>query len=224
MPITVAIVEENAGICLELQHAISRAPDLQLVALCRDPVTATRLLPAFAPDVILMDIQPGQSGLECTAQLKFLLPQAQILIFTLHDKNAHILQALEAGAIGYILQSAPTEDILHAIREAHQGGAPMTREVARKVIESFHKESPVGRNLQQLTLREREVVELLSKGYLDKQIADHLAISFQTVNSHLKHIYAKLGAHSRTEVAVKYLHSSDSPQGVWPKTGAACRI
>jgi DNA-binding NarL/FixJ family response regulator len=203
---TVAIVEDNAGICQELEHLFSRAPDLRLVAVCRNAPTALRTLPACAPEVILMDIElPGQSGIECTGRLKVLLPQAQILMFTVHDEGEHIMNALAAGAIGYLLKSAPPDDILQAVRDARHGGAPMTGEVARKVIETFHRK-PAADDVAQLTFREREVVQLLTKGLLDKQIADQLAISLQTVNSHLKHIYAKLGVRSRTEAVVKFLH------------------
>lgn len=214
MPITVAIVEDNAGICQELQHVIRRAPDLRLGAVCRNTQSALRTLPEQPPDVVIMDIQlPGQSGIDCTTRLRTLIPETQVLMFTIHDESEYILKALEAGAIGYILKSAAPDDIIAAVREARNGGSPMTGEVARKVVETFHRDKPVtsapaASPMAVLTSREREVVQLLINGCLDKHIAEHLSISLQTVNSHLKHIYAKLSVHSRTEVVVRCLKNS----------------
>lgn len=206
MPTRVAIVEDNSGICRELQHLLATTGDLTCVAACRNVQTALETLPSCAPDVIVMDIQlPGRTGIECTAALKPLLPDAQILMFTIYDDREKIVRALSAGAIGYILKSSTPDEILDAIREAHARGAPMSNEVSRKVIETFHHQPAVHDEIQQLTPREIEVVGLLAKGFVDKQIAEQLAMSVMTVNSHLKHIYAKLNAHSRTEVVVKFI-------------------
>jgi DNA-binding NarL/FixJ family response regulator len=154
-----------------------------------------------------MDIQlPGQSGIECTARLKLVLPQTQILMFTIHAESELILQALRAGAIGYIFKSAAPEEILQAIREAKRGGSPMSGEAARKVVETFHREPAAALGIAQLTFREHEVMKLLAEGLADKQIADRLSISLLTINSHLKNIYPKLGVRSRTEAAIKYLN------------------
>lgn len=209
-PIRVALVEDGAGICRELQLMISAHSDLACVAVCRNRDAALARLPEAAPDVVLMDIQlGGGSGIECTARLKPLLPRAQILMFTICDDREQIVAALSAGAIGYLLKSSSADEIVAAIREAHHNGSPMTAEVARKVIETFHVRSIADvasdDSISRLTAREVDVVRLLAKGYLDKQIADTLAVSTLTVNSHLKHIYAKLGVHSRTEVVVKCL-------------------
>ncbi len=206
-PITVAIVEDNAGIRQEFQHLIARYPDLTCVGACRNASNALATLPAAAPEVVLMDIQlPDRSGIECTGRLKSLLPRTHILMFTICEESESILQALSAGAVGYILKSSPPDDIVAAIREAHRGGAPLTGLVARKVVENFHQSSPRTLEVEQLTSREKEVLQLLSRGCIDKQIANQLAISLQTVNSHLKHIYAKLGVRSRTEAVIKFIH------------------
>ena len=206
MRTTVAIVEDNAGICRELQLALARASDLECVAVCRNVATALQHLPKCAPDVIVMDIQlPDGSGIDCTTSLAHVLPRTQILMFTICAETAQIMSALAAGAVGYILKDASSEEIIDAIREARGGGAPLTDEVARKVVESLHQNSTGGHCIAHLTQREREVLQLLSRGAIDKQIADQLAISLQTVNTHLKHIYGKLQVHSRTEAVVKYL-------------------
>jgi DNA-binding NarL/FixJ family response regulator len=209
MPIRVAIVEDNAGICRELQLIVAGTDDLLCVAVCRNADAALARIPASQPDVVMMDIQlSGRSGIDCTARLKPLLPRAQILMFTISDERDQILAALAAGAVGYILKSSTPGEIVEAIRAAYNNGAPMTAEVARKVIESFHsKPAPAGFDISSLTAREIDVVRLLAKGLLDKQIADELRMSVLTVNSHLKHIYAKLGVHSRTEVVIKCLNS-----------------
>lgn len=183
--------------------------DLECVAVCRNATAALARLPVVAPDVIIMDIQlSGGSGVECTARLKPLLPRTQIIMFTICDDREQIVGALSAGAIGYMLKSSTPQEIVAAIRDAYRNGSPMTSEVARKVIETFHVrhvEPAPTEAISLLTAREVDVVRLLAKGYLDKQIADTLSLSTQTVNSHLKHIYAKLNVHSRTEVVVKCL-------------------
>lgn len=209
MSVRVAIVEDNAGICRELQHIISRTSDLTCVDVCRNVNTAVARLPGCRPGVIVMDIQlPDGSGIDCTARLKPLLPSTQILMFTISDDRKQILDALSAGAIGYILKSSTSEEIIQSIREAHNNGAPMSGEVARKVVETFHtRPAAVPADISRLTSREIEVVRLLAKGYVDKQIADSLSMSTLTVNSHLKHIYSKLDVHSRTEVVVKCMNS-----------------
>jgi DNA-binding NarL/FixJ family response regulator len=206
MAITVAIVEDNAGICEELEQIIREDPGCSCVCVCRNVQTALRKIPALAPDVIIMDIQlPDGSGIECTARLKRLLPRVQIMMFTIYEDSEQIFRALEAGASGYLLKRTAPEAMLQAIREIKQGGAPMTGEVARKVIQSFRRVPGQGPETEPLTPREEEVLELLAKGFLSKEIAGRLVVSVETVNSHLKHIYDKLHVRSRTEAVIKYL-------------------
>jgi len=154
-----------------------------------------------------MDIQlPDSSGIECTAHLKPRLPNTQVLMFTIYDDNEQIFAALKAGAVGYLLKDSKPEELLAAIRETANGGAPMTAEIARKVITSFHRTSAQLDEFEQLTGREDEILELFSQGLLCKEIADRLGISLETVNSHRKNIYRKLHVRSRTEAVIKYLH------------------
>jgi DNA-binding NarL/FixJ family response regulator len=207
MTINVAIVEDNAGICEELQHVISKTPDLASVCVCRNAESALRRIPAAKPQVIVMDIHlPDGSGIDCTTQLKRLLPDTHILMFTIQDDPDVIVRALEAGASGYLLKSTEAAGIGAAIHDVCSHGAPMSREVARKVVESFRK-SAVVRTApgEPLTPREEEILLLLGKGLLYKEVADRLSIKLDTVGSHVKNIYRKLHVRTRTEAVMKYL-------------------
>ena len=186
MPITVAIVEDNAGICEELQQILAEDCSCTCVCVCRNFKTALSEIPRVQPDVIIMDINlPDGSGIDATRQLKQMIPRTQIMIFTIYEESEEIFRALEAGASGYLLKDTAPEELLQSIHDIHQGGVPMTGEVARKVIRSFHK-TPSKTEL--LTSREEEILDLLSQGYVSKEIASRLSISNETVKSHLKHI------------------------------------
>lgn len=206
MKTKVAIVEDRSGICEELKLIVSATTDLTCVCVCRNAESALRCIPAAAPDVVIMDIHlPDGSGIECTARIKRALPNAQIVMFTIHDDTDLIVRALEAGASGYLLKSTPSAEILAAIRDVRNHGAPMNRDIARKLIESFHRPAPLPQieNGEPLTPREEEILHLLSEGLLYKEIADRLAIKFDTVGTHLKSIYRKLHVRSRTEAVMK---------------------
>lgn len=204
MPTKVAIVEDNAGICEELMHIISAAPDLTCVGVCRNAESALQKLPLAAPDVVIMDIQlPGSSGIQCTARLKRLLPETQIVMFTIYDDTDQIVRALEAGASGYLLKNSPRAEIAAAIRDLRNQGAPMSREVARKLVQSFHRPPPSAGAAEPLTLREEEILRLLTEGLLYKEIGERLSIKLDTVGTHLKSIYRKLHVRSRTEAVMK---------------------
>lgn len=206
MRTTVAIVEDSAGICEELKHILSDAADLVCVSVCRNAGSALARLPSLAPEVIVMDIHlPDGSGIECTSRLKRLLPGTQILMFTIHDDTEQIVHALEAGASGYLLKNTPGPEILAAIRAIRDQNAPMSAEVARKLVESFHRRPAPAATAEALTRRENEILELLGEGLLYKEIGDRLAIKFDTVGTHVKSIYRKLQVRSRTEAVIKYL-------------------
>lgn len=206
MTIKVAIVEDNAGICEQLGKVVARDPELMAVCTCRNAESAMRRIPSARPDVIIMDIQlPDGSGIDCTARLKRMLPHCQILMFTVYDETDLIVKALEAGASGYILKDTPPAEILAAIHDVLHHGAPMSREVARKLIESFHRPVPAAMGSEPLTPREAEILQLLTEGLLYKEIAARLVITIDTVSSHLKNIYRKLHVRSRTEAVTKFL-------------------
>ncbi|OAM89051.1 response regulator transcription factor [Termitidicoccus mucosus] len=210
MPISVAIVEDNSDLAEEITQIITDAPDLQLACCCRNVRAALSRIPAAEPDVVIMDINlPDGSGIEATARLKQQLPRTEVMIFTIYEDSDEIFHALEAGASGYLLKRAPTDELLRSIRDIMDGNVPMTSEVARKVIQSFQKKrmgsQVVNATADRLTPRETDILELLAKGFPSKEIASLRCISVQTVNSHLKNIYDKLHVHSRTEAVIKYL-------------------
>jgi DNA-binding NarL/FixJ family response regulator len=207
MPITVAIVEDDPGIREMLTRVVTRAPGLAFLNSYPNGEAALAAFPALAPNVVIMDIQlPGMNGIECTRALKKAMPTTQVLIFTVFGDSEQVFRALEAGASGYLLKRTLRSEMVEAIKQVWDGGAPMSGEVARKVVESFRKAPPAkSAATEQLTPREEEVLSLLAKGYITKEIADQLSISFDTVRFHLKHIYQKLHVRSRTEALLKYL-------------------
>jgi DNA-binding NarL/FixJ family response regulator len=208
MAIKVGIVEDNRGIRNTLSEIICDAPEFECVCTCENAEEALRLLPKHAPDVVVMDIElPGMSGIDCTAELKRILPRTQVMIFTVYEDNDQIFKALEAGASGYLLKRSTPDEIVEAICDIHKGGAPMSSEIARKVVQSFRKTPSLKpEHTEQLTPREEEILGLLAQGYVTKEIADKLSINYDTVRTHLKHIYEKLHVRSRTEAVIKYLH------------------
>jgi len=209
--IPVAIVEDNAGLRRSLMLVLEETPGFRCVGAFETGEEALRELPNKPPEVVLMDINlPNMSGIECTRQLRDLLPNVRVIMITVYRDNDKIFKALRAGARGYILKRATPEIIIQAITDVHQGGAPMSSEVARKVVEAFQQPSVPKDEKSELTLREREVLELLTEGLPDKEIATKLSISMPTVRYHLKHIYDKLHVRSRTEAALKH---SASQQG-----------
>lgn len=204
MHTAVALVEDQAGLCNELLHVISRDVSLSCACVCRNVATALRRIPEAAPDVIIMDIQlPDGSGIDCAARLKRQLPRTQILMFTIYDDTEQIVKSLEAGASGYLLKDTTPAEILAAIHDVRAQGAPLSREVARKLIGSFHRPANAPET-ESLTPRENEILLLLGEGLLYKEIADRLAIKLDTVGTHVKSIYRKLHVRSRTEAVMKH--------------------
>ena len=166
------------------------------------------MLPRHRPDVVLMDIQlPNQSGIECTARLKQLLPEVRIIMVTVYGNPDLIFKALSAGACGYLLKRCTPEELITAVREVQQGGAPMSREIARQVISFFQglpKPPDTSSEVENLSPREREILDLLTQGFSDKEIADRIGVKHGTVRWHLQHVYEKLHVRSRTEAALKF--------------------
>jgi DNA-binding NarL/FixJ family response regulator len=204
----VAIVEDNATIRSTFRQWIDAAPDLRCVCVCSSAEQALAEIPRLNPDVVLMDIHlpPGETGIACTARLKEKLPNVQVIIVTVYRNHELIFQALEAGACGYLLKRSSPEELLKAINEVRSGGAPMTGEIARMLVEAFQKK-PTNVSGQELTEREEEILVLLAEGLSNKEIADRVNISYDTVRAHLRHIYEKLHVRGRTEAVKKYLTS-----------------
>ena len=207
----VAIVEDNATLRQYLAEFVGGTAGLKVVCTCGSAEEALVKLPAHQPEVVLMDIHlPGESGIACTARLRELMPDLQVIMLTVYKDIKMIFQALKAGACGYVLKRADEREILDAIAEVRAGGAPMTSEVARMVVRSFREEPVAAAGTEQLSARENELLALLSEGLSNKEIAGQLNISFATVRTHLMHIYEKLHVRCRTEAAAKYLRSKPS--------------
>ena len=170
--------------------------------------SALATLPAAKPEVVLMDINlPGLNGIECVRQLKPLLPDTQFLMLTVYEDADHIFNALMVGATGYLLKQTPRNELLAALKQVHAGGSPMTSNIARKVVQSFQRHSQAADAADvELSPREAEVLELLARGYLYKEIAEALAISLPTVNTYIRRIYEKLHVRSRAQAVAKYAH------------------
>lgn len=204
--INVAIVEDNAGFQAGLQRVLEAAVDLRCVAVYADGEKAIRELPGVEPDVVLMDLNlPGMNGDETTARLKQHCPELDIIMLTVYDDADSIFKALRAGACGYLLKRASAHEILDAIREVRRGGAPMSSEIARKVVATFNEPTPAApAGKSNLTPRELEILKLVSGGLANKEIAVQLGLSIDTVCSYLKNIYRKLHVHSRTQAVLQY--------------------
>jgi DNA-binding NarL/FixJ family response regulator len=210
--ISVAIVEDNETVRQTLSELIEATPGFRCVCTCATGKEALVEIPRAKPDMVLMDIHlPGESGIVCTARLKERLPDLQVIILTVYKDIELIFQALKAGASGYLLKRAPTEDILRALKEVRSGGAPMTGEIARLIVQSFQTPSTRGSDMQGLTRRELEILELLAEGISNKEIATRIGISFETVRTHLGHIYEKLHVQGRTEAVTRFLKSGPQP-------------
>jgi DNA-binding NarL/FixJ family response regulator len=207
----VAVVEDNTTLRKYLADMIGNTPGHRCVCACASAEEAMVEIPAHCPDVVLMDIHlPGESGIACTAQLREKMPDLQVIMLTVYKDIKMIFQALKAGACGYVLKRADDREVLAAIAEVRTGGAPMTSEIARMVVRSFMESPKVADSdgTDQLSTRELEILALVAKGFPNKEIALRLAISNDTVRTHLMHIYQKLHVHCRTEAAAKYLRSN----------------
>jgi len=204
--ISVGIVEDNRDFRNTLSRYLNDAPGYKCVAACGSAEEALKVMPKISPEVVLMDIHlPSMSGMACTRRLKDICPGIQILILTVYEDNERVFGALKAGASGYLLKRADPADILRAIQEVKQGGAPMSSKIARQVVQSFRGDSEGTSKVEELSEREEEILEQLAKGYSTKEIADRTSVSVNTVRTHLQHIYEKLHVRSRTEAVLKYL-------------------
>ena len=210
MAVAVAIVEDDAQARKILAQWITRASGFRLAGEWGDGESALDLLPAKKPNVVLMDINlPGISGVEAVKKLKLLLPATQFVMLTVYEDADHLYNALAAGASGYLLKQTPRDELLSALEDVHRGGSPMTSNIARKVVQSFRQTPASVPSGEELSPREQEVLELLARGYLYKEIAERLNISVPTVNTYVRRMYEKLHVRSRAQAVAKYAHLGD---------------
>jgi len=205
--ITVSIVDDDAPARGILADWIRHAQGFRCAGAHGSAEAALATVPAEKPSVVLMDINlPGMSGIECVRHLKPLLPETQFVMLTVYEDADHIFKALAAGASGYLLKRTPRAELLAALKDVHAGGSPMSSNIARKVVQCFQRIGSQMSNEEDLSAREHEVLELLARGYLYKEIADSLQISVVTVNSYIRRIYEKLHVRSRSQAVAKFTH------------------
>ena len=205
MATTVSIVEDNDQLRGTLARVLHRAEGFRCLNQYASAEAALEGLPKEPPNVVLMDINlPAMNGVECVRRLKPLLPDTQVIMLTVYEDTENIFNALAAGASGYMLKRTSSAELLDAIREVLRGGSPMTAHIARKVVQSFQRAAP-SPQAESLSQREQEVLDCLSQGFLYKEIAEKLGISYETVHTYIRRIYEKLQVRTRTEAVAKFL-------------------
>lgn len=223
-PIRIAIVEDHAGYRETLGQIFCNTTDFKVVATCANAESALVQIPKTKCNLVLMDINlPGQSGIDCMRELKAQIPGLHVVMLTSYDDNDKLFQSLMGGADGYLLKRVVSSRLLEALRDIMAGGAPISPQIARRMVEYFHKMSaadipksernaPVDSAMTELTAREREVLELLAGGATPKEVSVKLNISWQTVRNHIRFVYEKLHVHTRTDAILKYLGRDTFPR------------
>jgi RNA polymerase sigma factor (sigma-70 family) len=202
--ISVCIVEDNKDIRQALEQIVMMTDGYRFAGSFTSAELALVGIPKIKPNVVLMDINlGGMSGIECVRQLKPRIPEILYMICTVYEEDEKIFEALEAGASGYILKKTAPGKLLEAIKELYEGGAPMSSQIARKVVAAFQSKS-LSSPLDVLSRREKEILELIAKGMLYKEISQQLNIAQETVRKHVYHIYEKLHVSNRIEAVNKY--------------------
>ena len=202
--ILAGLIEDTDHYRTAIAALLSLSADVQLAGSWRDAETALKEAPDILPDVILTDLQlPGLDGIECIRRLRRDCPNIQFLVLTAFGEDEKIFEALKAGASGYLLKSSPPEVIITAIKEIHNGGSPMSRGIARRIIQHFHQ--PLSENGHPLfTEREKQVLELMSQGKLVKEIAAGLQVTTHAIKKHVKNIYQKMQVQNKVEAVMKW--------------------
>jgi DNA-binding NarL/FixJ family response regulator len=202
--ITVSIVEDLSEVRVSLENLIKDSTEFLLLSTYPNAEAAQKGIPTEQPQIVIMDINlPGISGIDCIRSIKMDCRDTQFMMYTIFEDDDKVFEALEAGASGYLLKKTPKEKIVDALKELHEGGSPMSTQIARKVIKSFQQKNQLSEESNLLTPKEKEVLELLSKGFLYKEIGEKLNISMNTVKQHIHKTYLKLHVSNRTAAVIK---------------------
>lgn len=205
MSISLAIVEDLDEVREGLKQFISLNPEFIIQDTYKTAEEAAYEIPRKKPDIVIMDISlPGMSGIECIKEIKNKVPKTQFMMFTVYENDEKIFEALKAGASGYLLKNTGLAQMIEALKELYNGGSPMSSNIARKVVNIFHDNQKFNDPDYQLTKREKEILQLLAKGLLYKEIAEQVFVSTNTVKQHIHNIYEKLHVQNRTEAINKY--------------------
>jgi len=201
---SIAIIEDDERVRHYMAEQIQLQVDVEELRVFGDAESALKELSAKPADIALFDINlPGMNGIDCIQRLKLLHPRMQMMVLTVYDNADNIFNALKAGATSYLLKSTPPEKVIDAIYEVHNGGSPISSQIARKVIDAFTLKEKTNDYFQELSRREQEILEQLSRGYRYKEIADKLFVSIETVRTHIRNIYEKLQVNGRAEALKK---------------------
>ncbi len=204
MSISIAIVEDLDVVRNGLKDFISLSTDFLVVGSFKTGEEALQKLPQINPDIVIMDINlPGMNGIECIRQVKDKSPSTQFMMFTVYENDDKVFEALKAGASGYLLKNTGLLQIAESVKELHEGGSPMSANIARKMVNLFRDTDKKTPFLDLLSNREKEILQLLAKGLLYKEIAEQLNITTGTVRIHIHKIYEKLHVQNRTEAINK---------------------
>ncbi len=204
MKISLAIVEDLDEVREGLNNFLSLNNEFDVVGIFSTAEEALKKIPVLQPDIVIMDINlPGMNGIECIRQVKDKSPSTQFMMFTVYENDEKVFEALQAGATGYLLKNTGLEQLVEALRELHNGGSPMSANIARKLVSFFHDKVAKKVVVQELTRRENELLQLLAEGLLYKEISEQLFISINTVKLHIHNIYEKLHVQNRTEALNK---------------------
>jgi DNA-binding NarL/FixJ family response regulator len=204
MSISLSIVEDLDEVREGLKQFISLSPEFKVLDTFKAAEEAVYSIPRLKPDIVIMDISlPGMNGIDCIREIKNIVPQTQFMMFTVYENDEKVFEALKAGASGYLLKNTGLVQIIEALKELHNGGSPMSANIARKLVTVFREQEKNQAAIETLSNRENEILQLLARGLLYKEIADQLSISISTVRQHIHKIYEKLHVQNRTEAINK---------------------
>jgi DNA-binding NarL/FixJ family response regulator len=204
MSISIAIVEDLDEVRDGLKNFLALSQDFKVLDTFKTAEQALDDIPKLKPDIVIMDISlPGMNGIECIRQVKDKSPSTQFMMFTVYENDEKVFEALKAGAAGYLLKNTGLVQLIESLKDLHNGGSPMSANIARKLVTVFREQQSESLPVGLLSNRENDILQLLSRGLLYKEIAEQLSISVSTVRQHIHHIYEKLHVQNRTEAINK---------------------